>query len=136
MNPARKPSFSVKRENVEQMQIFAPFLIYLNNFLDCPPGWFLYAGYCYALLPEPTSFHFLYWSYYDLICSLSQVSISSSHEHAYVLTLLADMKAYGILDGNDVWLGLERKGENRFNWVNGDSLRCSAMKQLSREENN
>ena len=106
----------------------------LNNFLDCPRGWFLYAGYCYTLFLGALEFDLYYFG--NELCFLSRVSISSSHEHAFVLTLLADFESEGRRVENDVWLGLQRKGENPFKWVNQDSLRCSAMKELSREENN
>ena len=107
----------------------------LNDFLDCPRGWFLYAGYCYTLTSFAYPFDF-YLILDEHTCFLSRVSISSSHEHAFVLTLLADFESEGRRVDNAVWLGLQRKGEDQFKWVNQDSLRCSAMKQLSREENN
>ncbi|XP_065842852.1 uncharacterized protein [Oscarella lobularis] len=88
----------------------------------CPRGWFLYAGYCYTLSYQPFAFDDHYWDYYEELCFLNRVSISSSHEHAFVLTLLADFESEGRRVDNDVWLGLQRKGENQFKWVNQDSL--------------
>ena len=47
---------------------------------------------------------------------VNSVSISSPHEQAFVLSLLADIK-------EDVWIGLKRKDGEAFGWRNKEPLR-------------
>ena len=46
----------------------------------------------------------------------NSASITSPHEQAFILSLLADQR-------NDVWIGLRRIDET-FEWINKDPLRC------------
>ena len=94
-----------------------------TSFLDCPTGWFLYAGYCYSLSARSRYFHTDTWFLDRWDCGRSRVSITSSHEHAFLLTLLADFDSKDQLGGRDVWIGIKREYGNQFRWINGDELR-------------
>ena len=85
-------------------------------FLDCPSGWFLYADYCYTISRYMHFMDELGWE--EGGCgSSNSASITSPHEQAFVVSLLAGRKP-------DVWIGLRRKDNEAFEWINGDPLRC------------
>ena len=86
----------------------------LNFNLDCPRGWYLYAGYCYTVSNKSYDFDDTEW---DKGCSSkSLVSINSPHEQAFVLSLLAGKDS-------DVWIGLtRRRNTDEFRWFNGDPM--------------
>ncbi|XP_065844505.1 uncharacterized protein [Oscarella lobularis] len=81
----------------------------------CPLGWFLYADYCYTVTDTLPIMDDVFLG--DGGCGASNsASITSPHEQAFVLSLLASLKT-------DVWIGLRRKENEAFEWINGDPLR-------------
>ncbi|XP_065842855.1 uncharacterized protein [Oscarella lobularis] len=94
----------------------------------CPFGWFIYADYCYSLSSSAVVLTRYFWSIgfngfpSELHCGRSLLSISSSHEHAFVMALLAELESKGNLHSNDVWIGLDRNRDNQFKWNNRELL--------------
>ncbi|XP_065840565.1 C-type mannose receptor 2-like isoform X3 [Oscarella lobularis] len=86
----------------------------------CPIGWFLYAGYCYALSNQSSRFLFDRWDLVERHCGRSLLSISSPYEHAFVMSLLAEVESKGESIGEDVWIGLERGSNDEYKWINDD----------------
>ncbi|XP_065842335.1 secretory phospholipase A2 receptor-like, partial [Oscarella lobularis] len=88
---------------------------------NCPIGWFLYAGYCYTLSRSAQNFDYTTWERSAPYCGHSRVSITSSHEHAFLMTLLADFESRGKDIGTYVWIGMvKRERGNQFRWANED----------------
>ena len=94
------------------LPFFSEIAVYL--FIDCPSGWFLFADYCYTVsLPRSLNGEVME----NGGCgSVNSVSISSPHEQAFVLSLLADIT-------DDVWIGLMRGRDEVFKWRNQEPLR-------------
>ena len=114
-----------ERRGVANVDLFV--IVHLNNILGCPRGWFIYAGYCYFLSYSKLAFTHSYWNLRLGQCGRSLLSISSSHEHAFVIALLAELESKGELSGNDVWIGLGRNRDSQFRWNNEELLRYSAL---------
>ncbi|XP_065842985.1 uncharacterized protein [Oscarella lobularis] len=92
----------------------------------CPSGWFLYAGYCYTLTEFPRDFGDIRWDLDRRRCGRGLLSISSSHEHAFALALLADFDDKNEFTvEEDVWIGLQREADTSFTWINGDNISYS-----------
>ena len=128
----------VERAGIANVHLFVIFISY--NVLGCPLGWFIYAGYCYSLSyfqssPGILDYRFS-WRVTRVECGRSLLSISSSHEHAFVMALLAEIESKGDLDSNDVWIGLDRNRDNQFRWNNQELLRYSARQLRAVEANN
>lgn len=118
----------VERTGIANVHLFVTFIS--NNVLGCPLGWFIYAGYCYSLSGYSSigrDRHFGSF-YYSLSYGSSRLSIGSSHEHAFVMALLAELESKGDLHSNDVWIGLGQKRDNHFRWNHKELLaRCNCM---------
>ena len=113
------------RKGIANVHLFVIFN--LKIILGCPLGWFIYEDYCYSLSYSTLAYTKFYWNLSSTECGRSLLSISSSHEHAFVMALLAELKSKGNLRSNDVWIGLDRNRDNQFKWNNQELLRYSAL---------
>ena len=120
INRVRKPQSLAKIKNVKETLISSHIEYFL---IDCPWGWFFYADYCYTLSPiMEDNDHSIYWSIPYQYCGLGRLSITSRHEQAFVLAIVAFIQTYMSVS-EDVWIGLHQENENGFEWLNEDALR-------------